>query len=375
MSTHADVSERGAPVFIDRLLVRKRDFNDCRIETTPAPTPHDLADGQVLLRIDRFGFSANNITYVALGSAMHYWDFFPAGDEWGSVPVWGYANVVASRCDGVAVGDRYFGYWPMASHCVVQPSHATKHGFIDGVAHRVALPAVYNQYQRTAADPKYDANNEDAYMLLRPLFITSFMLHDFLDEQHYFNATTLVLSSASSKTAYALAFFASRQPVPRPRVVGLTSPGNVAFVESLGCYDAVLTYDDVEQLDATMPTVYADFSGNALLRGKVHRHLGDQLVYSAAVGLTDWDALEPSDGLPGPKPTLFFAPTQIKKRAAEWGPGGIEQRVSDGWSAFLEPLRGWMLVTHRDGADAAMQLYRDMLHGLTSPRDGYTVSL
>jgi hypothetical protein len=288
--------------------------------------------------------------------------------------VWGYANVQASRCDGVAVGDRYFGYWPMASHCVVQPSHATPHGFVDGAAHRATLPAVYNQYQRTAADRNYDANTEDAYMLLRPLFITSFMLHDFLDEQRCFGATTLVLSSASSKTAYALAFFASRQPAPRPRVVGLTSRSNVTFVESLGCYDTVLTYDELERLDATEKTVYADFSGNATLRARVHRHLGEQLAYSAAVGLTDWDALAPSDGLPGPKPTLFFAPTQIKKRASEWGPGGIEQRVADGWRAFLKPLGDWMTVTHRDGADAALQLYRDMLHGLTNPRDGYTVS-
>ncbi len=375
MSAGADTFAAASPVAMNRLLVRKRDFNDCRIETTVAPTAQELTDGQVLLRIDRFGFSANNITYVALGSAMHYWEFFPAGDEWGCVPVWGYANVVASHCENVAVGDRYFGYWPMASHCVVEPAHATPHGFIDGAPHRKALPAVYNQYQRTASDPKYDANNEDAYMLLRPLFITSFMLHDFLNEQRYFDATTLVLSSASSKTAYALAFFASRQSTPRVRVVGLTSPSNVAFVQSLGCYDAVLTYDDVEQLDALASTVYADFSGNALLRARVHRHLAERLMYSAAVGLTDWDALAPSEGLPGPKPTLFFAPTQIKKRAVEWGPGGIEQRVADGWSAFLEPLRGWMMVTHRDGADAALQLYRDMLHGLTSPRDGFTVSL
>jgi hypothetical protein len=340
-----------------------------------APTAQELATGRVLMRIDRFGFSANNITYVALGSAMHYWDFFPAGDEWGSVPVWGYATVAASHCDGVSVGERYFGYWPMASHCVVQPSHVSNHGFVDGVAHRAALPAVYNQYQRTGADANYDSTHEDAYMLLRPLFITSFMLHDFLAEQQYFDATSLVLSSASSKTAYALAFCAARQAAPRPRVIGLTSPSNVAFVESLGCYDTVLTYDEVEQLDATIPTVYADFSGNALLRARVHRHLGARLVYSAAVGLTDWDALAPSEGLPGPKPTLFFAPTQIKKRAAEWGPGGIERHVTAAWSAFLEPLRAWMMVTHRDGADAALQLYRDMLHGLTNPRDGFTVSL
>ena len=48
-----------------------------------------------------------------------------------------------------------------------------------------------------------------------------------------------LLSSASSKTAYGTAFqLAKCEDV---HVVGLTSARNVAFCQSLGCYDAVLT--------------------------------------------------------------------------------------------------------------------------------------
>ena len=358
-----------------RLLVRRSDIGECRIAMSDEPTIGTLNHGQVSFKLDRFGFSANNITYVALGDAMHYWDFFPVDAEWGSIPVWGFAGVLASKHDGVAVGDRYFGYWPMASHAVMQPSHASKHGFVDGTPHRAQLPAVYNQYQRTAADPGYDALQEDAYMLLRPLFVTSFMLEDFLQSNRHFGADVILVSSASSKTAYALAYLAALQAKPRPAIVGLTSASNVAFVGALDCYDQVLAYEDVESLDASARVVYADFSGNATLRGRVHRHFGANVVHSATVGMTDWDELAPAHGLPGAKPTLFFAPTQIKLRAAEWGPGGIEQRVTGAWKGFLPSLAQWMTVTHRSGGDAAMQLYRDMLAGRAQPRDGFTVSL
>ena len=42
--------------------------------------------------------------------------------------------------------------------------------------------------------------------MYRPLFFTSFMLADQLEDNDWFGAEVLVLSSASSKTAYGTAF-------------------------------------------------------------------------------------------------------------------------------------------------------------------------
>jgi hypothetical protein len=68
--------------------------------------------------------------------------------------------------------------------------------------------------------------------LLRPLFITSWLIDDFLADNDFFGARVMLLSSASSKTAYGTAFqLAQRDGI---EVVGLTSPGNVAFCESPG---------------------------------------------------------------------------------------------------------------------------------------------
>ena len=64
--------------------------------------PVALSDGAVRLRIDTFALTSNNITYAAFGDAMNYWGFFPTGDAaTGCIPVWGFANVVVSRCAGI----------------------------------------------------------------------------------------------------------------------------------------------------------------------------------------------------------------------------------------------------------------------------------
>jgi Protein of unknown function (DUF2855) len=127
-------------------LVQRSDLSQARIDAFDAEAP--LAPGQVRLRVEHFALTANNITYAVFGESMHYWRFFPAAEGWGCIPVWGFAVIEAAACDGVVAGERFFGYWPMASHAVVQPASVSEHGFIDASAHRAELPAAYNRYQR-----------------------------------------------------------------------------------------------------------------------------------------------------------------------------------------------------------------------------------
>ena len=47
------------------------------------------------------------------------------------------------------------------------------------------------------------------------------------------------------------------------KVIGLTSAGNIDFVKSLGCYDEVVTYDDVTSLPADQRVAYVDMAGNS----------------------------------------------------------------------------------------------------------------
>jgi Protein of unknown function (DUF2855) len=181
-------------------LVKRDDLRECRIAESEVP---GLEPGQALLRVDAFGLTANNVTYAVMGEAMSYWDFFPAEDGWGRVPMWGFAEVERSEAEGVDAGTRLYGYLPPSSHLVVVPADVGERGFADGSPHRAHLPSVYNRYAATGADPFYRPDTEEMQMLLRPLFYTSFLIDDQLADEGLVNCGPIVISSASSKTAIA----------------------------------------------------------------------------------------------------------------------------------------------------------------------------
>ncbi|NTY62320.1 DUF2855 family protein [Mycolicibacterium sphagni] len=355
-----------------RFVVQRNDLRNTQWAESPTAA---LDDGEVRLRIDAFALTSNNITYAALGDAMNYWQFFPTGDPaTGHVPVWGFASVVESRCPGVEVGERFYGYWPIGDDIVLRPEGVHPGGFTDGAEHRRALHPIYNQYVRCSADPGYAADREAQQALLRPLFATAFLIDDFLADKGYFDASAVILSSASSKTAYGTAFcLAQRRSAVK--VVGLTSPANAEFIRALGCYDDVLLYDDIATALPEAASVYVDFSGDPAVRGAVHRRLGDRLAYSCLVGATHWDALDGGGELPGPAPVLFFAPDQAGKRIAEWGPAAFQERMAAAWTAFMEPVtddeKPWLTVVSGQGRHAVEQTYTALLDGTVPANEGH----
>ncbi len=356
------------------LQVRQDQLATTRLLTTEDTA---LADGQIRVQVAQFALTANNITYAAMGDMLNYWQFFPTGEAgWGIVPVWGFATVVQSLHPAVAVGERLYGYWPMASHAMLSPHRVSPSGFSDGAAHRASLHAVYNHYLRSGADPFYRPETEDVQALLRPLFITSWLVDDFLADQQFFGAKRMLLSSASSKTAYGTAFqLAQREGI---EVIGMTSPGNVAFCESLGCYDRVATYDALDQIDGAAPSVYIDFAGSVGLRQRIHAHFTG-LAYSCAVGASHVQDLGGAGQLPGPRPVMFFAPAQVKKRNGDWGAQGLNDRLVAAWTQFSTtiqaPSRPWLVVQRHVGPEATQALFRQMLQGGGDPRIGHITTL
>jgi hypothetical protein len=356
-------------------LVHKKDLTQTQLLQS---AQERLAAGQIRLRIDLFSLTANNITYASFGDAMSYWNFYPRSDEWGIIPVWGFASVTQSLCEGIEAGQRFYGYYPMSSEVTLTPARVSTAGFSVSDGPRGKLAAVYNQYTHCAADPFYAHGSEAVQCLLRPLFITSWLIDDFLADNDFFGSDAVLMSSASSKTAYGTAFCMAQRPAhARPKIIGLTSPGNVAFSESLGCYDQVITYEQLETLSAALPCTYVDFAGNAALRRRIHGHFS-QLKYSCSVGGTHVQELGGAKDLPGPKATLFFAPAQIAKRRDDWGGAVLNQRLVQSWQAFAQRVsdssNGWMDVQSHSAASSA-QAYQSLLSGKLGPRIGQVWSL
>ena len=196
-------------------------------------------------------------------------------------------------------------------------------------------------------------------------------------DQSFFGAQRLLLSSASSKTAYGTAFqLAKREGL---EVVGLTSAANVGFCESLGCYDRVVSYEALEQLDAATPSVYIDFAGSVGLRQRIHQHFS-ALAYSCSVGASHVGDLGGAGQLPGPRPVMFFAPAQVKKRNGDWGAQGLNERLIASWDQFCTAARSsssepWLVVQHHVGPQATQALFLKLLAGHTDPRIGHIASL
>jgi Protein of unknown function (DUF2855) len=349
--------------------VRRDDLRTTRL-TDGEPRAESVGESEVQLQVERFGLSANNVTYGAFGDAMSYWAFFPAPDGWGRVPVWGFGDVVASKVEGIEPGERFYGYLPMSTYVTLRPE-PTGGGFSDRAEHRRELPPVYNDYLRTPAD----AQHLDETLLLRPLFGTSFLIAAFLRDNAFFGADAVVLASASSKTAYGLAFLLARDG-EAPDVIGLTSPGNREFVESLGVYDRVLTYDEASALgEGDAPLVFVDMAGDAAVRESVHRAAGDRLRHSAVVGATHWEQLGGGAELPGPAPEFFFAPTHLVRLSAELGPGELQRRLGAAWEDFLGALGGWMDIEHGEGPEAVERVWLGFVDGKVDPRRGHVLRL
>jgi hypothetical protein len=357
---------------VDGLEVRKDDLSKTRIVQREAPR---LSDGEVSIAIERFGLTANNITYGVVGEAIGYWQFFPASEPgWGNIPVWGTGEVVASEHPEVKKGERLYGYFPMASRLVIRPDRLKPARVVDGSAHRAKLPPVYNSYARLAAEPGYDRSLDDLRVVLFPLYGTSYCLYDFLLDNNWFGASQVIVVSASSKTAIGLAY-ALHDDVKAPASVGLTSPANAASVKKLGLYDSVASYDGIKDLDASKPAVIVDMSGSGAVLSALAAHLGENMRYCSNVGVTHHDVARVRPDTMGGRSAFFFAPSHIKKRSDEWGPGEFEKRAGAFFRDAAARSRDWLRIERLEGAEALERIFHELRLGKVGPERGLVASL
>ena len=135
----------------------------------------------LLVKVDRFAFTANNITYAVLGDELKYWQLFPAPEGFGNIPVWGFGEVIASRhpdvsrsanavrlfSDGDASGDRG------GRRQQARPARRRR------ASARTSRRSTTPMRASAAMPPSPDAQG-DYQALLRPLFMLSFLVDDYL---------------------------------------------------------------------------------------------------------------------------------------------------------------------------------------------------
>lgn len=360
---------------MQELQTNKNDFNQCRLNQAD---DINLENGEIKLTVDRFAFTANNITYAVMGEKLKYWDFYqPAGDDasnWGIIPVWGFADVIESKSDDITVGERLFGYFPPAESLKLKPVSVTSDTLLEGAASRAHLPVGYNLYRRVNNEPGYNRSQDDERMLLFVLHLTAFCIHDMLESAQWHGAEQVVIISASSKTSSGLAAGLSLDE-KAPTVIGLTSNRNLDFVNATGIYDAAFTYDDLTQIDASKPTVVVDMSANTDVLSRLHTHLGDNMRFCSNVGLTHWEEPQHAAGINQARSQMFFAPGHIQQRIQDWGSDEFERRSTAYVMRTIGMSRKWLKITELDGLTALAERYPDICAGRIPADEGLVVQL
>jgi hypothetical protein len=362
------------------LLVNKEDFAEVALVNIKEDA---LDDGCIRLKLGPWALTANNITYMLTGDQIGYWHYFNPTDygiqmdesdgiNWGRMPVWGYGEVIESRCADVKVGQRVYGFLPISDSFDMRPVKLTPHGFQDGMEHRTKLHSLYNGLTFTDKDPSFGVH-EDLQPVLRPLFTTSFLIDDFLAEKDFFDAEQVLILSASSKTALGTAFcLKQRGAIP---TVGLTSERNKEFVDGTGFYANTYSYDAITDMNPDVKTVIVDMAGNGDVMETVLDHFEENITYICRVGISHWDA-KPNVSTKGKTPSgFFFAPDQAKARIAEWGGTGFNQRLGARWLPFLDSASDWLSVEKQSGVEPLLKTYKEMLDGTATPDKGYLFSL
>ncbi|KAJ7621956.1 hypothetical protein DFH06DRAFT_1009711 [Mycena polygramma] len=369
--------------------------------------PRKIPANSVLIRVDRFGFSANNVTYQALGEQPHfrYYDFHPAPETGtvspkthGLVPVWGFGTIVASSHPKISAGERIYGYLAPSRYLLVpvSPSDVNRHSFYVPRPHLPADRRPYNQIIRCAADPEYTPTTlgEDLTMLYRPLFWTAYWFEDWIFSLGYRGATAFLISSASAKTAFCAAYLIGNRRArgeANVKIIGLTSKRNVAFTKGLSLYDEVVEYDSFPSALGREKWVYVDVAGNNDLNKRLFSHFrtpaSGELITSVALGMTtlapasekatslDWSTNTFKESAQVPQLEQFFMVEWLNVRKHQLSFNEIFSRQKKAWAELMVDCIPWVRLEHVSGADKVKKAYENIATTGFSPDVGFIWSL
>jgi len=208
-------------------------------------------------------------------------------------------------------------------------------------------------------------------ILYRPLFLTSFLLEDYLNQT--INLPQVIISSASSKTAFSFAFLL-KQRNSSIKIIGLTSQQNQNFVQNLKCYNQVIPYSSVNSIPSIV-SIYVDFSGDHKILKNIFNHLGkEKLQRYISVGMAHWDKSDLNKPQIDIKSEIFFAPEWMKKRYKELG-NAFWNQMKIAMEICLVQAEDWTQVVQASGKENVKKFYDLLLKGEAKPEQGFVLSL
>ena len=366
-----------------------------------------LQQGEIRLRVDKVGLTANNLFYAQMGEApfLKFFAVYPLEEQHkhlANVPAWGLATVIESANSDFAVGEQFRGFLHM-TNIVQMKAKRTPEGMKAYGGKRDKLNQAYNGFIRVDASGASPINGSgdksDLAMTSAPGALSGFILYELLKMHDFYDSRGVVLTSASSKLSLATAQLLreDRNNGRLECVTGYTAQGNVEFVRATGLYDVILTYP--EALSSGSDQVFVDVAGDAT----IYKRCKDQLVKAFAVGGTHSDAdasIFTSFGFSGflkmivdmiapqfvkswasrrlsPRLEMFFAPTVINELLASWGQEEFDRKSNIALSQFVDTAidESWIHVDRSERLEDIQAAYKKIVLGQVPPSQAVILSL
>jgi hypothetical protein len=353
--------------WVDRANMQKRQIETRRKRLMWAP----LVQGQSRIQIERLAFSANNILYMTLGDKNGYWDLFPGDDAFGCPPAWGVGRVVETKSEHLSEGERLFGFFPIGSHCVLTPTNLGACHILDVAPNRMAVAPAYNRYSRLTHVSGYDGVDGDWRILLRPLAVVGMLVAQVLADNRFFEATSLVITSASSKTGIGVGSIV-KQSNPEKRIIGVTAKSRVKFVQSLNVFDEVTAYGDYSSLQAESSLLF-DLTGSVSLVSELQQKLSSGLLKTWAAGRSHKTNHLSEQGVSGLVSERFFAPLYMSEYLSKWGGAEFEKRFSSAIEILKNVLVPHLTIDRIQTTTQLSDVYDAFLGNTITSNHGYII--
>lgn len=375
---------------------KKPAYNSLALLKTDVPAEPTQQSGTVSLEILKSGLTANNTFYLRFGDKdpFNFFHCYPVDstaelvqdkstshDEFVHPPAWGVAQVVASTIDEIVVGTKYLGHLPIATSVTFKDVSVNEEGNM--VVKRPKVDAAYNVFRKIDPD---DALLTEEYgdlaLVCWPGIMTGFGCFSTLQMKGYYGADNLVITSASSKVALALAFYLKDSG---KNVVGYTSKSNVPFCQSTGLYSQILDYD--ADLDPEKKYVFIDIVGRSDIYSKNKSCVTKLIAIGNTVGATGKDV---TFGLFPPFATLKFLLTILgaprwtrswmnpvhdlylvldghEELKEDWGLDKYKTLLKENTHAFCKNATFWITTHKCDTEDAIKKGFADVIEGKVAP--------
>jgi len=213
-------------------------------------------------------------------------------------------------------------------------------------------------------------------------------------------AKLIFISSASSKTAFCLAYcirmrIRNKEIPAGTRIIGLTSKRNVGFTRRIGLYHEVVSYDDINKrpFDSGARAIYTDVAGSDKLNKKLLTVQGPVFVAAIRLGMSNvtpttldvtnvWTKNTTLEATAGgsilPKALefeTFFMVEWLAVRVKQLSSKEIVEMQIKAWKRFLIDAKGWVEITRVYGGEKVKAAYDSALENGLRAEDGYVWSL